>query len=1251
MSSTTALDPRFEVVDELGRGGMGIVYRARDRERGGEVALKALREVRPAELLRLKREFRVMCNVRHPNLVRLGELIERDGGWFFTMELVDGVDFLQWVGAPTATREIASLASDSSPATTAEPAAAAAAVKRGYLDEVTKTMTESPPIARPTPPPPQQRPAMRCDEARLRTALRGVADGLAGLHRAGLVHRDVKPSNIKIDANGRVVLLDFGVTVARDEVDGEIAGTYAYMAPEQATGQVTAAADWYAVGVMLFRALTGYFPFPASRTGLEMKASMPAPSPDEYVRDLPTDLVSLCRKLLASAPISRAGEADVRQVAGLLLPLRAPGPTIAPFVGRRRERAQLAALRDAQRIAGDSQVAVIIGSSGVGKTALARRFLDDQLVAEPQLMVLESRCDERETVPFNALDGIVDALARVIGRHPNRLPRTALEVLASEDAAELRRLFPVLGELASRTARRTTLALEDSRAAATRALRDVLTELGRARPLMLLIDDSQWADADSCVLLADLLAAPSPPLMVIMTARGPDAPPLARSCAVPVESIVLGGLDVDDAVELATAIAAKHPVDASAIAREAGGHPMFIAELSRFAAERRAGASSLDDALWARASDLSAPARRLLHVVVTDGAALPRTIAVAAASLAPEEASAAIAELRGVRLIRAGEDVVEPYHDRVREALVGRLPPADRAAHHRELARVLAAAEAPPERLAHHWAGCGERERAAQCAEAAATRAADALAFERASEWLAMALELGSHDDAHRRTLLIARGEALTHAGRTLDAGHAFLEAARTGAPSELELRDLRRRAAERLLVGGYCVEGLEVARELLAELGLRWPASRGGALRALAWNHVRIGLSALRWQPRDEAELAPEQKLRVDACWSAAVGLSMVDSMRGTVFAQRALIMALAAGEPRRIAFALAGAAFAAAGMNQQRRLRRLEQAIARAAADTHAPEARGYVSLAEAARAYFLDNNWAACRDISLRGLRLWRESGRGHTWEVDLFDQFIGWSLATRGDYREAADHADRVLRDARRRGDRFIEVGFRVQFPQRFLLDDQPDEGVRDVDDALASWVVPDGLEQVSNQFYWAWRSRTWLAIYAGRSEADSAFVEAGWRRIARSLLWKVPAVRIDVSIWAAAWTLARAAEAKRTGGSERRKHLANVRRHLIAIAASPLPAKAPWLVATRAVIAHLEGNDAKAIALLRAALPLLDADQLLGPAVAARWQLGRLLGGDEGAALIKDARAWLRSVKASDPERLIAWGLPGVMTDR
>jgi len=163
----------------------------------------------------------------------------------------------------------------------------------------------------------------------------------------------------------------------------------------------------------------------------------------------------------------------------------------------------------------------------------------------------------------------------------------------------------------------------------------------------------------------------------------------------------------------------------------------------------------------------------------------------------------------------------------------------------------------------------------------------------------------------------------------------------------------------------------MEITRELLVDVGLTWPESRGAALRALLFNHVRIGASTLRWTPRADDELDDEHKLRLDTCWSVAVGLSMLDSVRGSAFALRALLMSLSAGEPRRIALTLSGAVFASASLNQIRRLRRLTKAIARAAAQTDAPEAACYLAVANAARAYFVDNDWAATRDAAGRSI----------------------------------------------------------------------------------------------------------------------------------------------------------------------------------------------------------------------------------------------------------------------------------------
>src|SRR5262249_35029400 len=179
------------------------------------------------ELMRFKNEFRALSDLHHTNLVSLGELIQDEGLWFFTMELVDGDDFLAHV-----------------------------------------------------------RPHGKHDESRLRATLGQLADGLGALHRAGKVHRDIKPSNVRVTRDGRVVLLDLGLVTdaaieggARTSSD-QVVGTATYMAPEQAQSKpVTAAADWYAVGVVLYEALTGELPFSGSPLEVLMRKQSELPKP------------------------------------------------------------------------------------------------------------------------------------------------------------------------------------------------------------------------------------------------------------------------------------------------------------------------------------------------------------------------------------------------------------------------------------------------------------------------------------------------------------------------------------------------------------------------------------------------------------------------------------------------------------------------------------------------------------------------------------------------------------------------------------------------------------------------------------------------------------------------------------------------------------------------------------------------------------------------------------------------------------
>ena len=154
---------RFRVLRRLGAGGMGVVYAVHDGVRNEAIALKTLLRARPADVSRLKREFRSLADIAHPNVVCLHELVVEPEHCFFTMELVDGVSLSEYVRAPVA-------------------------------DAGTATV-----------------PGQRADPGLVRSVLRQIVAGVSALHGKGKLHRDIKPSNIMVRPDGRVVILDFGL--------------------------------------------------------------------------------------------------------------------------------------------------------------------------------------------------------------------------------------------------------------------------------------------------------------------------------------------------------------------------------------------------------------------------------------------------------------------------------------------------------------------------------------------------------------------------------------------------------------------------------------------------------------------------------------------------------------------------------------------------------------------------------------------------------------------------------------------------------------------------------------------------------------------------------------------------------------------------------------------------------------------------------------------------------------------------------
>jgi serine/threonine protein kinase len=1229
---------------------MGVVHEVFDRDRGMRMALKQLKSLAPDQVLRFKNEFRAVRDVSHPNLVGLGELFEDDGHWYFTMDLVDGVDVLSYVrGAaqpdpPTADTTVASTPTD--------------------VDDDETAAT----VAGRTGPVPKIRPVdtSEIDVERLRAVLGQLIDGLGALHRAGIVHRDIKPSNILVTPRGRVILLDFGVAGSLDDdrfnTPGEIVGTVAYMAPEQAAGELAgAAADWYAVGVLIYEALTGRLPLSGGTRDdlIERKQALAPPPPIELRDDVPADLSDLCADLLQIDPRARPDEAAIRAHLGMAAgAVRDVGDVeSAEFVGR---SAQLASLRDAFRDVreGRGVTTVIEGTSGVGKTRLAEHFLEEVSAADPALVVLRGRCHERELVHFKAFDGIVDDLAQFL----TTIHVDDLQYVVPAGATTLLQVFPVLRKvdgidaLAARSAE-TSDEITDSRGEAFKALRRLLTAVAERCPLVLFVDDLHWSDADSDSMIADVFRAPSPPLLLLATARptddgGPCA--AARVAGSDVRRIPLSGLDPNESRQLVLDLFERFPAsqrgDVDAIVEDTAGHPMFIDELVRHLAVTPTDTQEieLDDAIASRVATTPEGAQAILEMVCAAGRPLPQSVIADATGLSAHAYANNVAVLHATHLVRLSgarqRDSIAPYHDRVREA-VSNTVTTDRAqVIHKRLGVVLERAGAAPEVLANHFTRSGDRARAAEYTIAAAHHAATALAFDRAADLYGRALAFGVDDDDERRVLFVAWAEVLADAGRPADSARMFLEAASCGQMSDDDHYDLLRRSAERFLMGGYFDEGLAAMRKVLDVASITLPESQARVIASLVWNHARLALRGLRWKPRKAEDISAAARRRMDVCWSAGAGISMVDTMRGSMFWTRGPIECLKYGDPLRISRALFAAAVIECSLGRAKQARKLIEACERAADQDGTALSRWYATLARPAYGFLVENRWTACLEGVRVGRRLWEQAGHGQGWESDVMEQFACWSLNMLGDFRELTRRVPSKIRSAQRGGNRFLEVSLRTFFTHLHLVDDNPELAIADMEDAIGGWLP--GVSQFGNAHYWVLRNRMYTALYTGNLDRDDT-LEAEWDRFENGMLGRVAIMRIEMDVCRSGYLVGRAMHAHRTGDTSTRNALVRtIRKHHKRLGRARLPVAQTSHLQLTATMARVAGDDETAARLMREVLVRWREMQMQGNLASASRMLGGLLGGDEGRALVADADTWMTTAGIRDPARFAHLLAPG-----
>jgi eukaryotic-like serine/threonine-protein kinase len=1271
---------RFSILRRLGAGAFGAVYSAYDRERDRIVALKVLRQKDPSALYYFKNEFRTLSGVIHPNLVTLYNLMSDGEDWFFTMELVKGVDFLSYVrGRGRQTQ-------------TATDPANVSTVPSFVYDE-TKDEDQAPTLR------PKDLDNFRQGDLhsllaisienldRLRASLVQLGRGICAIHAAGKLHRDLKPSNVLVTDSGRVVILDFGLITdltPNSYESTQLAGTPNYMSPEQAAGLAVAeASDWYEVGVILYEALTGNVPFHGrARDILRAKQWQEPRAPCDLVSSIPEDLSTLCSDLLRLDPRKRpTGSEFIRRLkhdeSDSITNIQVSTSSIerVPFVGRAR---QLSELNDALHATKNGQpvIALVHGISGIGKSTLVRHFVESLEKDDPKIVVLTGRCYEQESVPYKAFDSLVDALSRYLGS----LPILEAESVIPRDVQALARLFPVLRQVEAvvRAKWRTLdgIDLQELRRRGFSALRELLSRLGDRKQLVLFIDDLQWGDTDSAALLSEILRAPdAPALLLIGSYRSDDVetssmlktflPSLRATSANDVRELRIEELDDSESFNLALALmnpqftlTSDH---ALTIARESGGSPLFINELSHYLRVTSAALTNgttdtrsskkkevtLEEVIDARYRQLPESARRLLEIVAVAGKPVERSVASRAASLDKEEESLIL--LRSNYLVRTRElqdrQEIETYHDRIRETLNAHLSPEKLKEHHHRLALALELSkQSDSETIAVHYQGAGDYERAADYAVKAAEQASSAFAFDRAARLYQLAIEL--RPQSIGRPLRIRLGEALANAGRGAEAANVYL-AALDGAKAA-EIQELRRRAAEQLLRSGHIDQGLSVLRTVLSSMGLKLPESPRQALISFLGQRALARLRGLNFHERDQSQISPQQIARIDTCWSVAVGLSMVDVIRGAEFQARHLLLALRAGEPSRVVRALTteAAYTSVGGSRSQQRTQRLLKKAKELAKQLDEPDAFGRVLLASGISAY-LNGEWKKAVNSCEEAERILREQCTGVTWERHTACHFSLMSLVNLGEWQQVKRRLPNLLKEAKQQGDLLAETNLSIRMSYILLLAaNELDKAQDELREGMRAW----SQQGFHTQHYYDLIRRTEIALYSGYGIDAWKFITRSWSALEGSLILRIQTFRIESQ-----FLLARSALAAAVQSDTSLPHRLISPRDLLRAAARASRklqregtsyANALCLL-SRACLAAIGRRETEAVTLLSQAEAEFVAIDMALYAAATRWRRGEIIGGDEGGSIIASADKWMRDQKIEQPVRIVEMLSPGL----
>lgn len=764
---------RYQLLDKLGEGGMGTVWRALDRLTGQHIALKQVRHpmlIAPLEqtgaAVALGREFQTLSGLRHPNIISVLDYGFDHGQPYLTMTLLADSETLSTAG----------------------------------IRRLNRTPHE---------------------------VLLDVLAALTYLHRRGVMHCDLKLTNILLDANGVTRLIDFGIATAQTEDTNKAAGTLQYIAPELLSGGgLSPASDLYALGVIAYELYAGVHPFKKGDVS-GLIARVLYDSPDVSV--LPASVRPWVSRLLSKTPNTRYPSASAAAWAlcnALDIPLPPESADIrdsfiqaARFVGRERE---LIILRDALGNALDGRGAAIIvsGESGVGKSRLVDEVRVQALVKGA--LAVRGQAAEGGGLPYQLWRDIV--------------PILLLEAsVSARDVAALSLITPDIHRLTGHAAPKRLP--KDAHQRLPRIIAGLIR--AQTRPLIMIWEDVQWAGDSLGLMSAVIPLTTDRPVLVIATHRSdeqPNLPDVLAECAL----MRLERLTPDAVAELSAAIlgdAGRSEALVGQLQRETEGNAFFLVEVVRALAE---DAGSLDDiepdalftsrltgglrALMRRRLDrLPMWARPLLQVAVVAGRRLdPALLAQADGLESPYRLEDWLTACADCALIEVADGAWRFCHDKIRESLLSEMDTLTVQTLNRTVAQAMEKAYPSESRyaskLALHWARAGEWAQAMNYVRVAVKGWRAVSGYKEAQGVLNELLQhLPDGDSAERAEILTLLGEMYIEVGMVAEAYGAFSKG--TALSRHLNLSDLLPAALVGLVYFEYRTGNVHHALEMLEEV------------------------------------------------------------------------------------------------------------------------------------------------------------------------------------------------------------------------------------------------------------------------------------------------------------------------------------------------------------------------------------------------------------------------------------------------